>query len=91
MILTEQHLESQVSELLPHIDFVKALIRQLSAMLLVTVAHFQPMSHPGYAACAHDINAPGFVKRVSTFSSQPLIPYYLPFRMSPKEHDTRLP
>lgn len=49
MILTEQHLESQVSELLPHTDFVKALIRQQSVT-------FQPMSHPGgvIVACGFD-------------------------------------
>lgn len=47
MILTEQHLESQVSELLPHTNFVKALIRQQSVMCSVTVAHLHPVSHPG--------------------------------------------
>lgn len=54
MILTEQHLESQVFEFLPHTDFVKALKRQQSTMCSVTVAHLQPVSHPGgvIVACA---------------------------------------
>lgn len=59
MILTEQHLESQVSELLMHTDFVKALIQ--SAMCSVTVAHLQPMSHPGgvIVACARGFDCTG--------------------------------
>lgn len=54
MILTEQHLESQVFELLLHTDFVRALISQQSVT-------FQPMSHPGgvIVACAHGFNCTG--------------------------------
>lgn len=77
MILTEQHLESQVSELLLRADFVKALIYQLSAMRSVA-------PRAAIATCARGFGEAG------TFSSR-LVPSYFPFRTSRKERGTRSP